>query len=174
MANSLPTSFYSPPTLLRSDSQHYSTSHKKRAESHKYDTILKWKSKPKNCLIVKKIKSVQCTHDFIEISLYLLNEKKVNLYIEDTSKEDLKELAETKDVKAKDIQSKAQEIIAHKNVKMANKDKIGEGVQLIVVLGGDGTLLYLISLFRDHQQVPPIVAFQRGSLGFLEALDRLA
>ena len=46
-------------------------------------------------------------------------------------------------------------------------EEIGDDIHCIIVLGGDGTLLYLCSLFRDHQHVPPIVCFQRGSLGFL-------
>jgi len=40
-------------------------------------------------------------------------------------------------------------------------------IDFIVVLGGDGTLLYSASLFQGQLAVPPIVAFARGSLGFL-------
>merc|ERR1719394_1274729 len=38
-------------------------------------------------------------------------------------------------------------------------------IDIIVCLGGDGTLLYASSLFNDS--VPPIMSFNLGSLGFL-------
>lgn len=38
-------------------------------------------------------------------------------------------------------------------------------IDLIVTLGGDGTVLYASWLFQ--KQAPPIVAFHLGSLGFL-------
>ncbi|KAF9356609.1 NAD(+) kinase [Mortierella sp. AD094] len=38
-------------------------------------------------------------------------------------------------------------------------------IHLAVALGGDGTVLYVASMFQ--QRVPPIVAFHLGSLGFL-------
>ncbi|KAJ3296103.1 hypothetical protein HDU79_007529 [Rhizoclosmatium sp. JEL0117] len=41
----------------------------------------------------------------------------------------------------------------------------GDDVDLVVTLGGDGTVLYSSSLFQER--VPPIVAFHLGSLGFL-------
>merc|ERR1712129_306639 len=53
------------------------------------------------------------------------------------------------------------------NVHMQEQKNISDNIHFTVVLGGDGTLLYLVSLFTDHQHVPPIVCFQRGSLGFL-------
>jgi len=40
-------------------------------------------------------------------------------------------------------------------------------IDFMIVIGGDGTLLHLISLFKGKQTIPPILAFQRGSLGFL-------
>ena len=42
-------------------------------------------------------------------------------------------------------------------------------IDLIVCLGGDGTLLYTASLFQ--QNVPPVMAFNMGSLGFLTPLE---
>jgi len=48
----------------------------------------------------------------------------------------------------------------------------GKGVDLIVCLGGDGTLLYLNSLFQSHKDgFPPIISFAAGSLGFLTPFD---
>ncbi|MES1912393.1 MAG: hypothetical protein MHM6MM_004676 [Cercozoa sp. M6MM] len=48
----------------------------------------------------------------------------------------------------------------------------GKGIDLAVTLGGDGTLLHLSSLFqRDDEQVPPVLSFHLGSLGFLTPFD---
>ncbi len=43
--------------------------------------------------------------------------------------------------------------------------QLARAVDLVVALGGDGTLLYVSSLFSRH--VPPVVCFSMGSLGFL-------
>ena len=42
-------------------------------------------------------------------------------------------------------------------------------IDLAIAIGGDGTLLYLSSLFP--QRCPPVVSFHSGSLGFLMAFD---
>uniref|UniRef100_H0WQM9 NAD(+) kinase n=1 Tax=Otolemur garnettii TaxID=30611 RepID=H0WQM9_OTOGA len=44
-------------------------------------------------------------------------------------------------------------------------DDISNQIDLIICLGGDGTLLYASSLFQGS--VPPVMAFHLGSLGFL-------
>ncbi|MED6291107.1 hypothetical protein CHARACLAT_020156, partial [Characodon lateralis] len=44
-------------------------------------------------------------------------------------------------------------------------DDISDCIDLIICLGGDGTLLYASSLFQGS--VPPVMAFHLGSLGFL-------
>jgi NAD+ kinase len=40
-----------------------------------------------------------------------------------------------------------------------------EVIDYIVTIGGDGTILYAAKEFVDH--VPPLISFQRGSLGFM-------
>lgn len=45
-------------------------------------------------------------------------------------------------------------------------------VNLVITLGGDGTLLYAASLFQSrNHHVPPILPFALGSLGFLTPID---
>ena len=44
-------------------------------------------------------------------------------------------------------------------------EKISEIIDIIICLGGDGTLLYASSLFK--RSIPPIMSFNLGSLGFL-------
>jgi NADH kinase len=38
---------------------------------------------------------------------------------------------------------------------------------LLVTLGGDGTILHAASLFSTSRQVPPVLSFAMGTLGFL-------
>jgi NAD kinase len=46
----------------------------------------------------------------------------------------------------------------------------GETIDFIITLGGDGTVLYAAWLFQNSQ-VPPVIPFHLGSLGFLTAFD---
>jgi hypothetical protein len=41
------------------------------------------------------------------------------------------------------------------------------GIDLIITLGGDGTILHLSSLYSTAGSVPPVLSFSMGSLGFL-------
>jgi NAD+ kinase len=43
--------------------------------------------------------------------------------------------------------------------------RLGDFIDFVVCMGGDGVILHTSQLFRSH--VPPIVAFHLGSLGFL-------
>jgi NAD kinase len=43
--------------------------------------------------------------------------------------------------------------------------RLGDFIDLVVCLGGDGVLLHAVQLFGEN--VPPIIAFHLGSLGFL-------
>lgn len=45
------------------------------------------------------------------------------------------------------------------------KDPLDEHIDVVIALGGDGTLLHVSSLFQ--QAVPPVLSFALGSLGFL-------
>ena len=49
----------------------------------------------------------------------------------------------------------------------ASSHLIPEKTDLVVTLGGDGTILRAASLFSLHAFVPPILAFSMGTLGFL-------
>ncbi|PWN93724.1 ATP-NAD kinase [Acaromyces ingoldii] len=47
-----------------------------------------------------------------------------------------------------------------------DKDLLASKVDLVVTLGGDGTILHVSSLF-DQAAVPPVLSFSMGTLGFL-------
>lgn len=41
-----------------------------------------------------------------------------------------------------------------------------EPIDLVITLGGDGTILHASSLFKSGE-VPPVLSFSMGTLGFL-------
>lgn len=49
-------------------------------------------------------------------------------------------------------------------ISLSNSGKLST-IDLIITLGGDGTVLHAISLF--HERAPPMMSFALGSLGFL-------
>ena len=40
-------------------------------------------------------------------------------------------------------------------------------INLVIVIGGDGTLLWTSRIFRKKFRIPPVLAFSVGSLGYL-------
>lgn len=51
-------------------------------------------------------------------------------------------------------------------VTSANRRLLCRKVDIVITLGGDGTILHASSLF-DHSPVPPVLSFSMGTLGFL-------
>lgn len=45
-------------------------------------------------------------------------------------------------------------------------------INLVVVIGGDGTLLWTARIFRKKFKIPPILSFSVGSLGYLCQFER--
>jgi NAD+ kinase len=50
-----------------------------------------------------------------------------------------------------------------------NRSELHASIDLIICMGGDGTLLHVASLF--HKAHPPVLAFNFGSMGFLTPFD---
>jgi len=111
------------------------------------ETILTWREKPRRCLIIKKINDEECSRDLLLIANWL-QKNDIQVFVEPAVKQ--KEFPQFQSIKL---------------------DHPGRGIDFIIVLGGDGTLLYLSSLFQNTQTVPPIISFARGSLGFLTPFD---
>ena len=65
--------------------------------------------------------------------------------------------------------------VVHENefnqFKAFDTDNMGQSIDFMIVLGGDGTLLYLTSLFQGSSTIPPTISFARGSLGFLTPFE---
>jgi NAD+ kinase len=44
-------------------------------------------------------------------------------------------------------------------------------VDVMICVGGDGTMLHVANLIQDDQKIPPVMAFGMGALGFLTPFD---
>ncbi|CAG9461955.1 unnamed protein product [Pedinophyceae sp. YPF-701] len=107
--------------------------------------FLSWDKSPENILIIKKMGDERALRALRDVARFL-QDKGRKVYVEDVVHErDCKDLLPLED----------------------NLDKI----DLVVTLGGDGTVLYLASLFRRDMPMPPTLSFSMGTLGFLTPFD---
>ncbi|PIK49360.1 NAD kinase isoform 1 [Apostichopus japonicus] len=114
-----------------------------------------WRESPLTVLVIKKIMDVSVLEPFKELAKYLLEEKKLIIYVESKVLEE-PELMEDKEFDQYRLKMKT----------FRDGDQLGDKIDFIVCLGGDGTLLYASSLFQEGT-VPPVIAFHLGSFGFL-------
>ncbi|KAG6580343.1 NAD kinase [Phytophthora cinnamomi] len=113
---------------------------------------LMWDEPPKTVLIVKKPNEPDTTDMLVRLTAWLHKEKKINVFLEPTVYDELA-LPHTKTWGSKpedwiECQSK---------------------IDFVVSLGGDGTVLWVSSLFS--KSVPPVFSLAMGSLGFLTPFD---
>lgn len=95
---------------------------------------------PTNVLIIKRIASEEFLKEIFEECVNFLVSKACIVYLEDS------------DVK-------------HNNTQKFQENQI-QKINLVITLGGDGTVIWAASLFKDGA-VPPVVSFNLGSLGFM-------
>ncbi|CAN1263954.1 NAD(H) kinase 1 [Linum perenne] len=113
---------------------------------------LKWESSPQTVLIMSKPNSVSVRILCGQMVRWLKEHQKLNIFVEPRVKAEL--LAESSYFKF--VQTwKGDDEISLLHTK----------VDLVVTLGGDGTVLWAASMFKGP--VPPIVPFSLGSLGFM-------
>uniref|UniRef100_A0A1I8IH48 NAD(+) kinase n=1 Tax=Macrostomum lignano TaxID=282301 RepID=A0A1I8IH48_9PLAT len=118
---------------------------------------LKWaENLPQRVLVVRKPDPTILT-SFIELLLHL-----VTVFVECSSVSECELCKEEASALSKQFALIASKLKTFVYGEAAFTDKM---IDLIVCLGGDGTLLYASSLFKAD--VPPILAFHLGSLGFL-------
>lgn len=113
---------------------------------------LTWQKPPQTVLVVRKICDSKLAQPFAELVTWLITEKQMTV---------LAETAALTDSSSFTLDS----AIVERVIELRPGEDVSGRVDLIVCLGGDGTLLHASSLFQ--QSVPPIVAFHLGSLGFL-------
>ncbi|XP_070560436.1 NAD kinase-like isoform X2 [Ptychodera flava] len=120
---------------------------------------LTWQEKPLSVLIIKKIFDDKILEHFKELSTWLCKEKNMIVFVESAVMDDPKITDDTKFAAVKG-----------KFATFREGDDLSNKVDLIICLGGDGTLLYASSLFQESS-IPPVMAFHLGSLGFLTPFD---
>ncbi|XP_074654447.1 NAD kinase-like [Tubulanus polymorphus] len=114
-----------------------------------------WSTPPENVLVIKKIMDPSIISPFKRIIAWFIEEKNISVFIE----------ASVLDEPLIKEDRQFQNVIKHVHTYREGEDCLNEKIDLIISLGGDGTLLYASGLFQ--QRVPPIIAFHLGSLGFL-------
>lgn len=116
---------------------------------------LQWPSPPRNVLIVKKP-----WHDGVLATttkfINHLHNKYPNINV-----------IVTPEVAEELINTPSEDVI---DVYTGSNDEIIEKTDLVVSLGGDGTILRGVSIF-SNTTVPPVVSFSLGTLGFLLPFD---
>lgn len=116
---------------------------------------LTWSEPPVNVLVIKKIRDESLLEPFKQLCRFLVEEKQLVVYVE---KKVVEDSALSNDEAFHTIRNQLCSF-------REGYDDISKCIDLIVCLGGDGTLLYASSLFQGS--VPPVMAFHLGSLGFL-------
>jgi len=106
---------------------------------------LDWAKAPSTFLIVSKLHDPAVTRSVRVLTEWLVNVKHVKVLLEP---------------------SLCEEIPEHADKSFAKDDGLFYSVDMILCLGGDGTLLHACSLFGSGP-VPPVLCFHMGSLGFL-------
>eukprot|EP00924_Labyrinthula_sp_SR-Ha-C_P003563 augustus_masked-scaffold_53-processed-gene-1.26-mRNA-1 protein AED:0.12 eAED:0.12 QI:0/0/0/0.5/1/1/2/0/426 len=110
---------------------------------------LKWVREPKSVFVCKRPNDKKATEVAVKIAKYL-TVKKINVIFESSAKKDLETSFTGSGKEPRFLES---------------EDVKSQVIDLIICLGGDGTLLWSAGLFPKG--VPPIVSFKLGSLGFL-------
>jgi len=106
-------------------------------------TPVKYRTKPSHAFLVKQWKNPHTTKALKEVAEWLINEHGCTIYIEPSCQEEFPEYQAIQTVSP------------------------GHDIDFAVVLGGDGTVLHLNSLFQGKHSIPPVFNLAMGSLGFL-------
>ncbi|KAJ4971183.1 hypothetical protein NE237_004282 [Protea cynaroides] len=113
--------------------------------------FLTWKSQPQTVLILTKPNSTSVRVVCAEMVRWLKDQKKINVYVEPRVRIEL--LSESSYFNFVQTWKDDEVVLLHTKV------------DLVVTLGGDGTVLWAASMFKGP--VPPVVPFSLGSLGFM-------
>ncbi|ETI23012.1 hypothetical protein G647_04808 [Cladophialophora carrionii CBS 160.54] len=115
---------------------------------------LEWSQPPRNILLIKKDCSDSTADALVEFNRHVRSTyPNVNTLVEPRVSDELgSDLLEQHFTLPASDQSRHQ---------------YHEKVDLVVTFGGDGTILHASSLFATATQVPPVLSFSMGTLGFL-------
>lgn len=110
-----------------------------------------WDEPPKAVLLVKKPNEPHVTDTLVRQAFWLMKERKLQVYLEPVVHKAL-QIPDTKTWESEEDWEDCQ-----------------TSIDFVVSLGGDGTVLWVSSLFK--KSVPPVLSFAMGSLGFLTPFD---
>ncbi|KAH0987592.1 hypothetical protein GBA52_014769 [Prunus armeniaca] len=122
------------------------------AERSSKQISLKWESQPQTVIILTKPNSTSVRILCAEMVRWLREQKKLDIYVEPHVRAEL--LTESSYYNFVHTWKDETEIML-----------LHTKVDLVVTLGGDGTVLWAASMFKGP--VPPVVPFSLGSLGFM-------
>ncbi|KAH9287859.1 hypothetical protein KI387_031976, partial [Taxus chinensis] len=112
---------------------------------------LVWDTPPQSVIILTKPDSTSVRDSCKEMVKWLKEEKNANIFVEDRVKEEL--LGESQYFNFVQTWENDEVCLLHTKV------------DLVITLGGDGTVLWAASMFKGP--IPPVVPFSLGSLGFM-------
>lgn len=115
---------------------------------------LQWPSPPRNVLVTKKKRTPNITESVIEFTSHLRSTyPAINVIFEPETAEELHQ----------QLPSPVYTYNENQGIPQHLSDK----TDLVCTLGGDGTLLRASSLFSHTENVPPVLSFAMGTIGFL-------
>jgi NAD kinase len=112
---------------------------------------LRWEARPRNVLIIKKPGLKEPSQALRRVASWLLRQWKASLVLVEPQ-------VLTEDPTLCDI--------GIRTFQESHPGLLSAAIDVVVTLGGDGTILYANTLFGTSQ-VPPVVAFSMGTVGFL-------
>lgn len=129
----------------------------KNNDSKLYNLI--WRTPLQNVLLMKKPWNEKVSRAMIDL-IYHIDEEypAVNVMVSEEVIDDL-----VKDIHLFDVNKKPV-------IYTGDMEEIIKKTDLIITLGGDGTILRAVSIFLNNN-VPPVLSFAMGTLGFLLPFD---
>nr|VDC71944.1 unnamed protein product [Brassica rapa] len=123
---------------------------------------LTWESSPQTVIIFTKPNSTSVRVLSVEMVRWLRDHKGLNVYVEPRVKAELLSESSSFDFVQtwEDGKHLSLSFFLYKEISLLHPK-----VDLVITLGGDGTVLWAASMFKGP--VPPIVPFSMGSLGFM-------
>jgi NAD+ kinase len=110
--------------------------------------LMQWLGRPRACLLVSKQSDQILLRTLQDMAKFLISQG-IIVVLEPQVLKDHPNLKET----------------VHGVRTFSKADQLERSIDLVVTIGGDGTLTWAVSLFRGG--MPPVLAFAAGSLGFL-------
>ncbi|KAF1851171.1 NADH kinase-like protein POS5 [Cucurbitaria berberidis CBS 394.84] len=115
---------------------------------------LQWPSPPRNVLVTKKKRTPNITESVLEFTTHIHSTyPSINIILEPESAQELHEQLPFP-------------VYTYKKG-LGVPQHLSDKTDLVCTLGGDGTLLRASSLFSQAANVPPVLSFAMGTIGFL-------